>query len=188
MLAFNFRSPGHIQSSRLQRLLQSWNAARGDESLPEQGKLTREKFGEDFDILSHIEVYNAYYKPRFRVIEQGRALGEMYGAECPGHFIDEVLPAKLQAAALESYFKALEKKTPIYTLWELRDRDGSPVTEERLLLPFGQPILGVTEIWLAVETVSASPAFALENLRTAVAPPHEIVKIAIDPDLNVGAQ
>jgi hypothetical protein len=183
MLGYNFHPPELIKCVRLRALLQRWDLLRGDEALPPPGGMNRDNLELDFDMMARIEVFNVHYKPRFRVIEHGTALREMYGAESLGQFIDEVFSEKIGGVSLESYMKALEKKTPIYTIWNLRDGGGHLVTEERLLLPFGEPLLGVTEFWLAIETRSTAADFARENMNRPLAPPEVVMKIAVDPGI-----
>lgn len=180
MLSYNYLTTSPIESARLKSLLQRWDSLREDFSLPLAGRLNRPDLGENFDYMSRLEVHNSHYIPRFLVAEQGRAMAEMYGDNCPGHFIDEVLPVYKRAAANESYLKCIERKAPIYTVWKFLDANGNAVREERLLLPFGDTSFGVTQYWLGVELHSE----AKRNLWFAWKRPTQpkfIVKAAIEP-------
>lgn len=180
MLSYNYLPTHLIASERMRSLLSRWNDLRGDLSLPAAGAISRQDLGEDFEHMSRLEVRNAHYVPRFLVAEQGSKLGEMYGYGCPGHFIDKVLPEQKRRAAAESYLKGIERKAPIYTVWKFRDTRRNEITEERLLLPFGETIFGVTEYWLAVDLHAAAPRSAWSASRRPTWPEF-VIKAAIDP-------
>lgn len=180
MLSYEFVSPSHIRSSRMQDLLWEWNGARNGEVLPLRDAFTREALGAAFDWMTHIEVEDAHHRPRFKIAEHGARVGEMYGAVCHGKYLDEILPPGKRAAALESYLKILEKKSPIYTLSE-SGSDGDRVTEERLMLPLGHPILGVTRIWVMIEPSTHARKLEWRNLMARAAVPAFLIKAAIDP-------
>jgi hypothetical protein len=179
MLHYRFRSPDVIRSPLLRSLVDDWRACLGDEALPPPDAMSRGELGAKFESMSRLEVRSVYHKPRLAVVEQGQCLSEMYGAHCPGHFIDEVMPERKFLAALESYLKGLEKKSPIYTSWRMHGAQGEWLEEERILLPLGLPMHGVTHFWLGVALSSSALNYARGKVREKEVP-RVSIKAAID--------
>lgn len=182
MLHYDYLSPDLIQSPHLQHLVQMWDSLRGDHSLPEHSPSMRHHLGKFFDSMSFFAVENEHLRTRFLIVDHGPVIEELYGAACTGKYLDESMPAARYEMAGEAFFKAMEKKTPIYTVAKSNDANGIAVIKERLYLPFGSPSLGVTHLWLAIEP-SASQAFTRARLLASPQLPVFVMKAAIETSL-----
>ncbi len=72
---------------------------------------------------------------RFRYRLCGTAVTEAYGRELTGHFVEEVLPERRRAIALQHYRLALEGPQPIFARTQYLSRMGAELIASRLILP-----------------------------------------------------
>ena len=98
-------------------------------------------------------------KVRFQSHYRGARIDEAFGNPGQGKFLDEILPAAYREAALSTYRQVLVTQLPVYTIADLRDRNGRIVHYERLLLPFTRGGVEVERILASLETVSPEGEF-----------------------------
>lgn len=161
--------PDVIRSNNQRWLLDCWNRVRGSARLPTWPGLESDEFVMLTADLSFTDVVAANGHTRFLIRFHGTRIAELYGRTCVGMFLDEILPPSYREAALGTYRQVLATRLPVYTVADMRDREGRIVHYERLLLPFGQDGIEADRILASLETVSPEGAF--ENRGLMQAPP-----------------
>jgi hypothetical protein len=161
--------PDIVRSINQLWLLKHWIRARGAGRLPPSQSLTAEELADISANLLFTDVVNGG-AARFLIRCSGPRIMEYFGASCStggqGKFLDEVLPAGYRDAALATFHEALAARAPVYTIADMRDRDGRIVLFERLLLPFGRDGTAVDRIIASIEAVSPEGVFDGHHLMT----------------------
>ena len=153
-----------VRSINQRWLLSHWNRVRGDALLPIWKDLAAEQLARISDTLTFQDVVSTYGNPRFLIRFHGARIGEAYGANCQGRYLDQILPEAFRQPALATYYHVVATKLPVYTVVDTRDRDGRLVHYERLLLPFSRNGINVDRILASLETVSPEGAFENRNI------------------------
>jgi hypothetical protein len=148
-------------------LLKHWDDSRGGRVLPTWRDLEGREFAAMSANLSFTDVVSGDGRPRFLIRYHGSRIGEAYGANCHGRYLDEILPETYRDAALATYWRVVESRQPVYTALNTEDSEGRLVHYERLLLPFGQDGTNVDRILASLEMVSPDGAFQTRNLMTS---------------------
>jgi hypothetical protein len=163
--------PDVVRSSHQRWLLNFWNETRGVDALPVWPGLQADGLQAMSADLSCSEVVRSDGGVRFLIRFHGTRIAETYGAACMGKFLDEVLPPSYRAAGLLAYHELLAAAVPVYTVADMRNREGRIVHYERLLLPFRGNVdgdgAGVERILASLEMVSPEGAFEHRDLMRA---------------------
>jgi hypothetical protein len=171
--------PDLVRAINQRWLLQYWNRLRGQEALPLWKQLEPEEIALMMANLSFVDVVNHDGRPRFLIRFHGSRVGEMYGSDCRGKYLDEVLPVAVRGSALATYERLVERKEPIYTIIQVRDRAQKLVNYERLLLPFGKGG-SVERVLVSLETISLEGSFETRELMKSPGEPTYAVWAAIE--------
>jgi hypothetical protein len=122
--------------------------------------------------LSVLDVVGTAEAPRFQIRSHGERIARVYGSQdCRGRFLDEVILAKNHPTGLAPYFQSLRSARPVYTIHDVRDRNGLVIHFERLLLPFSQGGDGVDRILASFEFICEDGAFDEQALMTTQSVP-----------------
>jgi len=164
--------PEVVRSINQRWLLSYWNRQRGDALLPIWQGLDAEELARISDTLTFQDVVATDSGPRFLIRFHGARIGEAYGANCQGKYLDEILPEAFRQPALATYYHVIATKQPVYAIADTRDRHGRLVHYERLLLPFSRDGIEADRILASLETVSPEGAFENRDIfKAPKAPP-----------------
>jgi hypothetical protein len=150
-------------------LIKCWGRLQSHNSVPLWGALELEDITSVIERLLFCDVVTGQDELQFRIRFQGKRITELYGADCRGKLLGSVMSDTLRDAALATYRETVRVRCPTYTVVNTADRDGNPVSYERLLLPFSFDGGKVTRILTALELISIEGSFARERLM--VSPP-----------------
>jgi hypothetical protein len=156
--------PDLVRAINQRWLLKQWDILRNGRALPDWQNVDTNELAGISANLSYMEVVRNGGQPRFLIAYHGTQMAEVYGSQCAGKFLDDVLPPALRDGALAIYRYLIEAKRPLYTIADIRDGNGSVVHFERLLLPFGRDDTAVDRIIVSHEMVSHDGAFEVRNL------------------------
>src|SRR4051812_3438729 len=164
--------PDVVRSITQRWLFNYWERLRKGAPLPAWQQVEPEELASLLDDLSFQDVVGSDGTARFQIRFHGRRVAEAYGLNnCAGKFLDEILPPSYTNAALSTYRHAVSTKLPVYTVADMRDRDGRIVHYERLLLPFISNGDKANRILASLETVSPEGVFQNRELMQAPARP-----------------
>jgi len=166
-MQFQAARPDIIRAINQRWLFKHWSESRNGRTLPAWQDLEGREFASMSANLSFTDVVASDGRPRFLIRYHGSRIGEAYGSNCHGKYLDEILPATFREAALATYWQVVESKQPVYTAVDTPDSDGRVVHYERLLLPFGRDGINVDRILASLEMVSPDGAFQAHNLMTS---------------------
>jgi hypothetical protein len=170
-MEFIHSRPDVVRSNHQRWLLDYWDRTRAGNHLPVWQGVEAAEFAPLSADLSGTEVVLAKDDMRFRIRFHGTRVAELYDREnCVGKFLDEIIPANARAAALATYRETVARGLPVYTVADMRDRNGRIVHYERLLLPFCKnhgEVGKVDRILALLETVSPEGAFENRALMQA---------------------
>lgn len=156
-------SPEVIRGINQRWLLRYWNELRGPALLPAwRGLQGRELSGMEQHLL-FVDVVSSEY-PRFLMRHHSRWIGEAYGSDCHGRFLDAMSPGRYHDAAVANYRQATAALAPVYAAVDLADPQGRLVHYERLLLPFSSDGRTVDRVLTSLEMVSPDGAFEHRGL------------------------
>jgi hypothetical protein len=180
-MQFQSARPDVIRAINQCWLFKHWNESRGPRTLPKWRALESRELTAMSPNLSYTDVVGTDGGARFLIRYHGSRIGEAYGSDCHGKYLDEILPAAFREAALATYRQVVETRHPVYTTVETPDRDGRVVHYERLLLPFGHDGANVDRILASLEMVSPDGAFHASNLMTSGTTPSSYAVCATIP-------
>jgi hypothetical protein len=160
--------PDVIRSDTQRWLLDYWNRVRAGARLPTWQCLVTDEVAARSGDMSFTDVVLENGRMRFRIRFHGERIAVLYGlGDCTGKFLDDCLPESYREAALGTYCQAAATGLPVYTVADMRDRNGRIVHYERLLLPFGRNGIEADGIAASLETVSPEGAFEGRDLMKA---------------------
>jgi hypothetical protein len=136
-MQFESVNPSIVRSIRQRDLLQAWirlfavkqEPPRFDDYNPDQ-------IDEELPELMYYDVDHQGSAPRFRIAHEGLRFRDTFGVTGIGQYLDELEGFTLTEVTRNLYHEACARRRPAYSIALVEDRDGKPVTWERLLLPF----------------------------------------------------
>jgi hypothetical protein len=136
-MQFESVNPSVVRSIRQRDLLQAWirlfvakgEAPRFDDYNPDQ-------LDEELPELMYYDIDHQGSLPRFRIAHEGQRFRDVFGVSGQGQYLDELEGFIFTEASHNLYREACLRRLPAYSITLVEDRDGRPVTWERLLLPF----------------------------------------------------
>ena len=132
-MQFQSARPDVIRAINQRWLFKIWNESRGRaQPLPTWRDLEARELAAMSPNLSFTDVVGTDGDTRFLIRYHGARIGEAYGSDCHGKYLDEILPAAYRDAALATYRQVVATRHPVYTTVEIADRDGRIVHYERL--------------------------------------------------------
>lgn len=150
-------------------LVKCWGRLQDANRVPLWSALELEDVAAVVDRLMFCDIVRTGGEPQFRIRYQGKRITEIYGGDCSGKLLGGVLPPVMRDAAVAAYRETAETRCPTYTVVNTVARDNSPVSYERLLLPFSFDGKDVSRILTALELVSTEGSFARRGMM--VSPP-----------------
>lgn len=167
-MQFSAGRPDLVRAINQRWLLKFWKKSCGTSRIPQWQAVKAENLTRLSNALSFVDVVGSGRSARFQIRFYGETISKAYGAlDFRGKFLDEIVPADRQHIALAPYHQTLESKQPVYTIHDLRDRNGRVIHFERLLLPFSHDGEGVDRILASLEFICDDGAFECENLLIA---------------------
>lgn len=171
-MEFSVARPDVVRAINQRWLLGAWNRSKGSLRIPSWQGVQAEDLSRVAAQLSILEVDASSGAPRFRIVFHGEAIAQAYGSvDCRGKYLDEVVPVAGSAKHLAPYHRAVSGGQPVYTVHDLKDRDGRLVHYERLLLPYSRDGESVDHILAVFEFVCPDGAFQHQALLTTLAAP-----------------
>jgi hypothetical protein len=156
--------PDIVRSITQRWLLSYWNRLRGKDAVPAWPGFRLTEMAAMGDDLAFADITDNNGTPRLFVRFQGKNIIDAFGISTVGRYLDEILPRPYRDVALATCHQVLATKLPVYTVSDMRDRDGRIVHFERLLLPFGHKGAELGRILASMETVSPEGAFTSRDL------------------------
>ena len=158
-------NPSVVRSIRQRDLLQAWIrlfAARGGEP-PRFDDYNPDQLDEELPELMYYDVDHQGSAPRFKIAHEGRRFRDVFGVTGVGQYLDQIEGFTLTEATHNLYREACLRRLPAYSSALVEDRDGRPVTWERLLLPFCEDGR-VTVLMASLKPVSTEGRFESRDL------------------------
>jgi hypothetical protein len=165
-------------------LLKCWTHLRGRHTVPAWAELPIDDLSNQLDTLMFLDVVQNGAGPRFRIRYLGKRVAISYGADFTGRFLDEAIPPAWRDNALLTYHKTVTAGRPVYNRVDTRDRDGTCVRLERLLLPFTASGGSVDRVLASIETMSFTGKFEQQELGKS---PHATSSCALVAVIDVEA-
>ena len=179
---FDVLHGGVVKSVRHRWLLKEWELGRAGRALPLRVHLAREEFNRYRGEFSIFELRPAAAGLRFQLMSHGTFIGQAYGSNCAGKYLDEIVPPDLQAQQIEPYRQAARHGRPVYVSSDTRDLQARPVQFERLLLPFSDDGVLASCVVADFEMISIEGNFSPADMLTAKnAPPRRRIAALIAP-------
>ena len=144
-MQFSVGRPDLVRAINQRWLLKFWKRHLRDSELPDWQAVEAENFSRIADNLSFLEVTGEGEIKRFQIRRHGPGIAKVYGSpDCSGRYLDEVIPRARHQTGLMPYYRAYSTGVPVYTICEVKDKDGRLILFERLILPFsnGGPAVG----------------------------------------------
>jgi hypothetical protein len=166
---FAIAQPEVVRAINQRWLLKFWNRNAGDGIAPPWAALEAENLTRIAENLSFLNVTGEGDVKRFQIRKHGAGIAKVYGApDCSGQFLDEVIPRERHPTGLFPYYRAYSTCQPVYTICDVKDKNGRIIHFERLILPFGDDGQACGRILTSVEFICEDGAFdnaALVKLR-----------------------
>lgn len=156
IMQFSVARADVIRAINQRWLLKFWNRSRGDFPVPTWQTVEAENLASMSANLSFLDVARAGGETKFVIRFHGATIAQVYGlTDCRGRTLDEIVPA----SAVVAYQHVLDARLPVYTIYDMSDRDGRLVHHERLLLPFARDGKTVDRILASFEFFCEDGAF-----------------------------
>jgi hypothetical protein len=180
---FSVARPDVVRAINQRWLLKFWTQHLADQSVPRWQAVATENLTAMSGNLSFLDVIGSSGKARFQIRFHGATIGQVYGSgDCRGKYLDEIMPAARHAEGLAPYRHAVDSGRPVYTIHDVKDRNGRLVHYERLLLPFAADGRIVDRILASFEFICADGAFdSLALMKSQSAPPLLRLAATIEP-------
>lgn len=129
--------PDAVRAINQRWLLKFWKRNRGNDGIPPWQAVEAENLTRVSDNVSFLDVTGDGEIKRFQIRQHGSGIAKVYGApDCRGRFLDEVIPRERHPTGLMPYYRAYSTGQPVYTICDVRDKNGRLILFERLILPF----------------------------------------------------
>lgn len=167
-MRFESLDPSAIRSIRQLDLLNAWlrlPPATGSSAPPAAAYAPDRIADERADLVYyHVEANSG--APRILIASDGSRIAAAYGTAGEsrhGQDLADYLGAAAAAHVIPIYHECIRRARPVYTVAEIDDVHGRPVTYERLLLPFSDGA-DVNRIIASVKAISEEGRFEIRNL------------------------
>ena len=164
-MEFSVGRPDVVRAVNQRWLLKFWKGHLRSHRVPQWQSVDVEKLSAFSANLSLLVVSGRSNQTRFMVRFNGTIVGKAYGAgDYRGKYLDEIIQPAIQAESLMPFMQTVRDGCPIYTIQDLKDRNGHLVHYERLLLPFAGDGQNVDRVLASAEYVSLEGAFDGHNI------------------------
>ncbi len=119
--------------ARLHSVLNYWSAKRGTRPMPSRRDIDPLELGPA--ILPHLMLVDVEPGPRFRYRLFGTAVGERFGMDATGQYIDVVMVGEYKDFLLRLYADLLAMKKPVYSTSIYGTQLDAKMWTQRLMLP-----------------------------------------------------
>ena len=133
---FELAQPDAVRAINQRWLLKFWKRHLTADGIPQWQAVEAENLSRVSDNVSFLDVIEDNGAKRLRIRQHGSAITKVYGADSRGRFLDEVIPRDRHPTGLMPYYRALSTGQPVYTICDVRDKNGRLIMFERLILPF----------------------------------------------------
>jgi hypothetical protein len=166
-MQFESANPSVIRSIRQRDLLQAWirlfavrkQAPRFDDYDPD-------RLDDELPELMYYDVDHHGSSARFKIAHEGQRFRDVFGITGIGQYLDQLEGFVLTQATQSLYREACLRLLPAYSITLVQDREGRPVTWERLLLPFCEDGRA-TVLMASLKPVSTEGRFETRGLMTS---------------------
>jgi hypothetical protein len=166
---FTIVRPDAVRAINQRWLLKFWKRQQGAAGIPPWQAIESENLTRVSDNVSFLDVTGEGEIKRFQVRQHGAHIAKVYGApDCRGRFLDDIIPRERHPTGLMPYYRAYSTGQPVYTVCDVKDKDGRLILFERLILPFGGGGRNVERILSSFEFICEDGAYdatALFNLQ-----------------------
>lgn len=164
-MEFATARPDAVRAVNQRWLLKFWQGRRDARKLPKWQTAVADNLTAVADHLSLLDVVRNEQTVRYLVRFHGVVIARVYGSvdHC-GKFLDELIPNKHHAEGVAPYKQTVDGRCPVYTIYDLKDRNGRQVHYERLLLPFAADGETVDRILASFEFICPDGAFESRDL------------------------
>ncbi len=154
-----------IRSVRQGDLFSTWlRVYRRERALPLIHQFEPERLSEEMPDLMYYDVRRDGDAFRYLIQHGGQNLKKAFGAnDIEGKHLHELLDAERLGFMTPAFVACIEARRPVYTVSAVRDVNGTPVSYERLALPFGANDR-VQQLIVSLKTISIEGRFETTNL------------------------
>ena len=187
---FTTTAPSVVKSIKQRDLLNTWLRLYSDHGGPPPYRDFRP--GRIEDELLDMMVFNVVGQgadARFGIVHAGSRLTTIYGNDRPRtederRFLDTAIGPVRYAAVYPKYRVCIDNLRPVYSISRVFDSNGTEVSYERLLLPFGSA-QRIEHIVGSYKSISLDGRFQFSNLMGPdTRPPIPVLRAIIDPNLH----
>ena len=187
---FTTTAPSVVKSIKQRDLLNTWLRLYSDHGGPPPYRDYRPGRIED-ELLDMMvfDVTGDGADARFMIVHEGSRLTAMYGNDRPRtdderRFLDIAIGPVRYAIVYPKYRACIENGRPVYSVSRVFDSNGTEVSYERLLLPFGSA-QRIEHIVGSYKSISLDGRFQFSNLMGPDArAPIPMLRAVIDPGLH----
>jgi hypothetical protein len=189
-MQFTSANPSVVRSVKQRDLLNAWLRAFGKgRTLPILADYRPERIADELVDMMGYDVEGEGVDARFRITQEGARLSATYGSEHLDpderidRYLDDAIGPQRYARVVPSYRACLAHRRPTYSISMVQDADGTDVSYERLLLPFGTAGK-VEQIVGSFKAISIEGGFKVSNLMGIKSPatPVSVARAVIDHD------
>jgi hypothetical protein len=175
--------PDVVRAINQRWLLKFWLRHCGEHRVPQWQAVEAENLTRVSANLSFLDVSGVGDQARFQIRFHGATIAQVYGStDCRGKYIDEIIPPANHHSGLAPYHRAMSRGLPVYTIHDVRDRQGRLIHFERLLLPFAHDGENVDRILASFEFICDDGHFDSDGLMSSqTAPPALRLSATIEP-------
>ncbi len=159
-MEFAVARPDVVRSISQRWLLKFWKRHRSsNDGVPPWQAVEAENLSRIAENLSFLEVTGDGAMKRFLIRQHGSGVAKVYGSDCRGRYLDDVIPRERHPTGLMPYYRVFSTATPVYTICDVKDKDGRLIMFERLMLPFSNSGSAVDRIISAFEFICEDGSF-----------------------------
>ncbi len=186
---FTEAAPSSVKSIKQRDLLNTWLRLYSDHCGPPPYRDYRP--GRIEDELLDMMVFNVVGQcadARFEIVHEGSRLTAIYSNDRPRtrdelRFLDTAIGPVRYAAVYPKYRVCIDSRRPVYSISRVFDANGTEVSYERLLLPFGSA-QRIEHIVGSYKSISLDGRFQFSDLMGPnTRAPIPVLRAVIDPGL-----
>lgn len=157
---FELAQPDAVRAINQRWLLKFWKRHLTADGMPQWQAVEAENLSRVSDNISFLDVTGDGEVKRFRIRLHGAGIAKVYGEpDCSGRFLDDVIPRERHPTGLMPYYRAYSTGQPVYTICDVRDKNGRLIMFERLILPFRSDGQTVERILSSFEFICEDGAY-----------------------------
>jgi len=180
LIEFSVARPDVVRAINQRWLINYWKHHLGEKAVPRWQEIEPSTLKTMSSHLSFLDVVGSGPAVRFQFRYQGAAVTAMHGSgNWRGKFLDEVMPPNRKRENLPAYRQTVASGRPVYTIYDVRDRNGLLVHYERLLLPFAGDGRTIDRILASFELVCEDGAFESNAIMISQSDPPTLRRAAV---------